>query len=79
MEKLSDEELLEALQNQIQEEIDLCEPRLNPVICGFRKTSTGREDLVRMVLESVLEGGSNVQQALLDIELAYDINRAGMD
>lgn len=74
---MNKETVLQALKEQIREQLDLCDPSETPQICAVLSTEKGFDDIEKMIIEKVLYGNDiSIANAIVEIENSYNINSA---
>lgn len=68
------EQKLEELRGFIQSFIDKCDSRLTPKICQFRSTPEGRKKLAQYIEDKVLQDGTTIPAAMMEIEREFNHN-----
>ena len=66
--------LIDQLKQQINTHLDLCDASETPTICQMLNDAEGREKLVNLVVEKVVQAKMEIPEAIVSIENEYNIN-----
>jgi len=67
--------ILEALNSQIEVEIDFCDESMTPYVCGQFGNPDTRESIIKTIAETCLSMKLTIAQAIVQVESLYGLNR----
>jgi len=71
---MEDKQLQAELVHAINLHLDLCDSSETPIVCNMLQTSEGRDKLINLVVDKVLNQQLDIPASITSIEVEFDIN-----